>query len=222
MTPRILLADDHAILRSGVRALIASTGRFEVVGEASNGADAIRLVDELEPSVVIIDIAMPQVNGLEALRRITARHAQTRVIVLSVHGEREYVVEALRAGASGYLRKDAAFEDLVAAIDTVSAGRRYLGRNVSEAAIEGFLGPVDRPAPCPPEAASGLERLSPREREVLALLARSHTNDEIAKLLHISGHTVQAHRKHVMEKLGIHRAIDLARFAIRHGIATLE
>lgn len=221
MKLRVLLADDHAILRSGVRSLIEATDRFEVVGEASDGMEATRLAERLAPDIVIIDIAMPRVGGLEALGDIVRLPCRPRVIVLSAHGEHEYIVAALRAGALGYLLKDAAFEEIRAALDTVARGRRYLGGVASEAAISGFLSDAAR-SDRPGETPTGLAKLSAREREILCLIAQSHTNDEIAGILHISPHTVQTHRKRIMEKLGIHRAIDLARFALRHGLASVD
>ena len=221
MKPRVLIADDHVILRSAVRALIAATDRFEVVGEAGDGAEAIQLAEALAPDVLIVDIAMPQLDGLAALRTLTARGAHPRIIVLSAHGQREYVVAALRAGAAGYLLKEAAFAELLTALDTVLAGRRYLGQQVAEIALDGLLGTA-ADAPAPSEGDAQLERLSAREREGLALLAQGFTNDEIGHHLCISAHTVQTHRKHIMEKLAIHRAIDLTRFALRHGLATLK
>lgn len=173
------------------------------------------------PDLVIIDIAMPRASGLDALRELARLPIMPRVIVLSAHGEREYIIEALRAGALGYVLKDAAFDEIRAAIDAVGAGRRYLGSRVSEAALDGLL--TDAAPSAPPAAACAeLARLSPREREVLELIARGHTNDEIGGMLYISAHTVQAHRKRIMEKVGIHRAVDLARFALRHGLASLE
>lgn len=226
MTLRVLIADDHAILRSGVRSLIEATGRCEIVGEAGDGSEAVRLAIALAPDLVIIDISMPRVGGLDAIRELARLPSMPRVIVLSAHGEREYIIEALRAGALGYVLKDAAFDEIRAAIDAVGSGRRYLGSRVSEAALDGLLTgpPTDRGAGAhtPPATCPELALLTAREREVLELIARGHTNDEIGGMLYISAHTVQAHRKRIMEKLGIHRAVDLARFALRHGLAPLE
>ena len=223
MSLRILIADDHAILRNGVRSLVAECDRLEIVGEAADGMEALRLVDALHPDILILDIAMPRMSGLEALREIAKLPApRPKVFVLSAHGEREYVVEALRGGAAGFLVKDAAFDDLLRAIDAVASGRRYLGAGVSELALDGFLGDSSRGAQSTAGQTSDLDKLSPREREVLRLIAESRTNDEIASRLHISIHTVQTYRKRLMEKLGLNRAIDLARFALRHGLATLE
>lgn len=216
----VLLADDHTILRHGVRSLIHATEHIEVIGEAADGLEALRLAELLQPDVVVIDIAMPNMNGIDALRHIVALRSRPRVIVLSVHGEREYVCAALRAGASGYLMKDAAFSDLLAAIEAVAKGRRYLPAGLSDLALSGLLLRANEVVPQVPE--TGIERLSLREREVLGLLARSHTNDEIGGRLHISSHTVQAHRKRIMEKLGIHRAVELARFALRNGLAEFD
>lgn len=221
MKLRVLLADDHAILRRGVRSLVESVGDHVVVGEAGDGAEALRLAAALAPDIVIIDISMPRVGGLEAIRELARLPSKPRVIVLSAHGERAYIVEALRAGALGYVLKDAAFDEIRAALDAVGKGRRYFGSGVSEIAIDGLL---SEPSPTAPSTAAcpELAKLTPREREVLALIAQGHTNDEIGGMLYISAHTVQAHRKRMMDKLGLHRAVDLARFALRHGLAPLE
>lgn len=223
MKPKILLVDDHAILRSGLRSLIAQSGRCEIAGEAGEGEAALRLVDEVHPDIVVLDIAMPGMNGLEVLRRIGERAPpRPKVILLSAHAEREYVVAALRSGAAGYLLKDSAFEDLLVAIDMVANGRRYLGAGISELAVDAFLGPTGGHAPSAPGGRSDLDKLSPREREVLGLIAESRTNDEIARHIGISVHTVQTYRKRLMEKLGMSRAVDLARFALRHGLVSLD
>ncbi len=221
MKLRILIADDHAILRSGIRSLIEHTAHLEVVGEAADGCEAVQLTRSLIPDVLIVDIAMPRLTGLQALRELMAGGCSTRIIVLSAHSDREYVVDALRAGALGFLAKDAAFGELLEAIDTVSKGRRYLGRGVSELALDGLLDHSQK-SDVAAASSSEVDKLSPREREVLRLLAMSHTNDEIAAQLHISVHTVQTYRKRLMEKLGVNRAIDLARFALRHGLASLD
>lgn len=213
---RVLLADDHVILRTGVRALIESTDRFEVVGEASDGREAVRLCQSLAPELLVIDIAMPHLNGIEAIRQIRRDHPRLGVIVLSVHAEPEYIVEALRAGASGYLLKVSAFEDLLAAIDAVVAGRRHLGHGISDLALQDLVGRDGDGLGISP-----VDKLSPREREVLQLIGEGFTTDEIAGQLHISAHTVQTHRKHLLEKLGLHRTVDLARFALRYGLTSL-
>lgn len=212
---RVMLADDHAILRTGVRALVETTGRIEIVGEAADGREAVRLAEALSPDVLVIDIAMPNMNGIEAIRQLKRTRPKIGVIVLSVHGEPEYIVEALRAGALGYLLKVSAFEDLLKAIDAVAAGRRHLGSGVSDLALAEL---VSRGTDV---GTSPLDKLSPREREVLQLIAEGYTTDEIAGQLHISTHTVQTHRKHLLEKLELHRTVDLARFALRHGLTSL-
>jgi DNA-binding NarL/FixJ family response regulator len=213
---RVVLAEDHTLVRTGVRALLEGAS-LEVVGEAADGREATRLAAGLKPDLVVIDVAMPLMNGIEAAREIRAADPRVGIIVLSMHGDRAYVTEALRAGASGYVLKNAAFAELLKAVDEVLAGRLYLGPAVSKTALDDYVRRVrDEVAP------SEIERLSARERQVLQLIAESKTSAEIGEVLHISPHTVDTHRRKIMEKLELHNVVDLVKFAIRHGLTSLE
>lgn len=215
MSVRVVLAEDHTILRDGLCALLAATGRVEVVGVARDGQEAVAEVARHLPDVLLSDICMPKLNGIDAIRRVHAAHPKVAAIVLSVHGEREYVIEALRAGASGYLLKDSSLADVLHAIDTVVGGHRFLGGGLADIALDGFLERSNREP-------SEVDRLTPREREILGLIAEGRTTDAIGAHLHLSPHTVQTHRRNLMEKLGLRRTIDLTKFALRHGLATLD
>ena len=213
---RVVLAEDHTMVRSGVRALLEGA-RLEVVGEAADGREAIRLAASLRPDLIVLDVAMPLMNGIEAAREIRGADGKVGIIVLSMHGDRAYVTEALRAGASGYVLKSAAFSELLKAVDEVLAGRIYLAPSVSRTALDDYVRRVrDEVAP------SEIERLSARERQVLQLIAESKTSAEIGEVLHISPHTVDTHRRKLMEKLEVHNVVDLVKFAIRHGLTSLE
>lgn len=214
---RVLLAEDHAMVRGGVRAMLEAAGGVEIVGEASDGREAVRLAEELRPEVIVMDVAMPQLNGIEATRQIRAAAPAIAVIILSMYGDRPYITEALRAGASAYLLKDAAFAELLTAIREVVAGRRYLSPAVSGVVLDDYILRVRNES-----SPSELEKLSGREREVLQLIAESKTSPEIGKALHISAHTVDSHRRKIMEKLDLHNVVDLVKFAIRNGLASLE
>jgi DNA-binding NarL/FixJ family response regulator len=213
---RVVLAEDHTMVRSGVRALLEGA-HLEVVGEAADGREAIRLAASLRPDLVVLDVAMPLMNGIEAAREIRGADGRVGIIVLSMHGDRAYVTEALRAGASGYVLKSAAFSELLKAVDEVLGGRLYLAPSVSRTALDDYVRRVrDEVVP------SELERLSARERQVLQLIAESKTSAEIGEVLHISPHTVDTHRRKIMEKLEVHNVVDLVKFAIRHGLTSLE
>jgi NarL family two-component system response regulator LiaR len=212
---RVVLADDHRIVRAGLMALLASQGDFEVVGEASDGREALEAAERLRPDVLLLDLSMPGLNGVEALRRVRAVSPTTRVLVLSMHAAPEYVRPALAAGAAGYVVKGAGLEDLVDALRTVASGGRFLGpeaRRVVEAATLDL-----RPA-----GEDQLMRLTPREREVLQLVAEGHTNREIATLLGCAPKTVDAHRTRLMQKLDLHDAQAVTRFAMRRGLISPE
>jgi DNA-binding NarL/FixJ family response regulator len=204
------------MVRSGVRALLEGAS-LEVVGEAADGREAIRLAASHRPDLVVLDVAMPLMNGIEAAREIRSADPRVGIIVLSMHGDRAYVAEALRAGASGYVLKSAAFSELLKAVDEVLAGRLYLAPSVSRTALDDYVRRVrDEVVP------SEIERLSARERQVLQLIAESKTSAEIGEVLHISPHTVDTHRRKIMEKLELHNVVDLVKFAIRHGLTSLE
>jgi DNA-binding NarL/FixJ family response regulator len=213
----VLLAEDHAMVRGGVRSMLEAAGGIEVVGEASDGREAVRLAATLSPDVIVMDVAMPGLSGIEATRQIHAASPRLAIIILSMYGDRQYISESLRAGASAYVLKDAAFSELEAAIREVVAGRRYLSPAVSGVVLDDYIQRVRNDA-----VPTVLEKLSSREREVLQLIAESKTSGEIGKALHISAHTVDSHRRKIMEKLDLHNVVDLVKFALRHGLASLE
>ena len=210
---RVVVADDHAIVRAGLRALLGAQPDFTVVAEAADGRAAAAEVERHRPDVLLLDLTMPGWNGIDALARVRAACPGTRVVVLSMHAAPEYVRPALRAGAEGYVVKGAGLEDLVEAVRTVAAGGRFLGPEARRV-VEGDAGHDD--------AADDLDRLTPREREVLKLVAEGHTNREIGALLGVSPKTVDTHRTNVMQKLDLHDAPSLTRFALRRGLIASE
>ena len=208
---RVFVADDHTMIRQGLVSILQAHGEFEVVGEAAEGNQAVDLAIEARPDVVILDISMPRLNGLEATRRIRKALPRTRVLVLTMHDDEEYVLRAVRAGAAGYVVKDGAAAELVAAIRAVSAGQGYFGPQAAKALAAGYeRGEAADPDP--------YERLTPREREVFHLLVEGRTNAEVARLLFISPKTVDNHRTRLMERLGVHNSAELVRFAARRGL----
>lgn len=207
MRPRILLADDHLIVRQGLRALLERDG-LEVIGEAADGREAVRLAGELHPDVAILDFAMPLLNGLDAANEVRRLSPATRTILLTVHTEDHYVLEALQAGVSGYVVKTQAAADLVQAIHEVCRKSVYLSPVISRAIVDAYLG----------KAAPSAEVLTSRERQVLQLVAEGKTTKEIATLLGVSVKTAESHRTHIMRKLEIHDTAGLVRYAIRRGL----
>jgi two-component system response regulator NreC len=205
---RILLADDHAVVRQGFKMILGAQTDMEIVGEAGNGRDATQLAEELRPDVIVMDVAMPELNGIEATRRLAASVPHTRVIALSMHKDSVYVREMLRAGARGYLLKDAPAGDLISAVRAVASGESYLSPAVSNAVLDDYRRHVTNP----------IDLLTSREREVLQMLAEGKTNKEIAVILNLSVYTVDAHRGRIMEKLNLHSINELVRFAVRNGL----
>ena len=205
---RILLADDHAVVRQGFRMILSTHADLEIVGEAGNGREAVELAAALRPDVVVMDVTMPELNGIEATRRLTADNPHIRVVALSMHKDSVYVREILRAGARGYLLKDSVADDLVAAVRAVASGEGYLSPAVSNAVLDDYRKHVTNP----------IDLLSSREREVLQMLAEGKTNKEIAATLNLSVYTVDAHRGRIMEKLNVHSINELVRFAVRNGL----
>ena len=213
---RIILADDHRIVREGLKSLLVAEPDMQVVGEADDGRKALELVDESPADVVVMDVGMPNLNGIEATRRIAADHPRTRVIALSMHSDRRFVSEMLKAGASGYLLKDGAFEELVGAIRTVAAGRTYLSPRVADVVVDDYLKRM------PKGEASAYASLSAREREVLQLLAEGKATKEAAAILHVSVKTVETHRRQIMMKLDLYSVAELTKYAIREGLTSVE
>jgi len=207
MAIRVVLAEDHHIVRQGIRALLEKQG-FSVVGEAADGHEALRLVKDLKPDVVVLDVAMPALNGIDAAREVSRVAPETRTIILTMFNEDHRLVEALRAGVSGYLLKTRAAEDLVLAIREVCRGGVYLSRGLSQDVVEAYLN--QRPL--------AAVELSPRERQVLQLVAEGKTTKEVAVVLGVSVKTAESHRTRVMAKLDIHETAGLVRYAIRNGI----
>jgi DNA-binding NarL/FixJ family response regulator len=205
---RILLADDHAVVRQGFRMILAAQPDMEIVGEAGNGREALALAEELKPDVVVMDVAMPELNGIEATRRLGESVPHARVVALSMHKDSVYVREILRAGARGYLLKDSLAGDLVSAVRAVAQGKGYLSPAVSDAVLDDYRRHVTDP----------IDLLTSREREVLQMLAEGQTNKEIAAVLNLSVYTVEAHRGRIMEKLNVHSINELVRFALRNGL----
>jgi len=210
---RILLADDHNIIRDGMRLLLERQSDFSVVGEASDGREAVRLAEDQQADVVVMDIAMPNMNGIEATRRITERHPRTAVVILSMHYDESYVIRSLKAGARGYLLKDAVKADLIAAIRTVADGRSFFSPKISRILKEDYVEALGRK-----NADDSYELLTEREREILQLVAEGKTNKEIANTLNLSLYTVDTHRTHILQKLNLHSVPEVILYAVRKGI----
>ena len=216
MSIRVLLVDDHKIIREGLRALIENQSDMQVVAESPDGRTAVQLSQQLSPDVVIMDIAMPDLNGIEATRQITASSSSVKVIALSMRSDRRFVAEMLKAGASGYLLKDCAFEDLVRAIRAVIEDQTYLSPGVADVVVEDYIHRLSE------TDVSAFSILSAREREVLQLLAEGGTTKEIASHLHVSVKTVETHRRNIMKKLDIHSMAGLTKYAVREGLTSLQ
>lgn len=211
---RIVLADDHKMMRDGLRALLERQPGMQVVGEASTGYEAVELARTLVPDAVVMDLTMPELNGIEATRRLLAVASTVRVVALSVHTDRRYVTAMFEAGASAYLPKGVAFDELVQAVHAVSLGHRYLSPSVTGVIVDGYLrGDL-------PHAASSA--LSTREREVLQLIAEGNSSKEIASRLGLAVATVETHRRQITLKLGLHSVAELTKYAIREGLTSLE
>jgi len=210
---RVLLVDDHAIVREGVKMILAKEPDFEVVGEAQDGRQALELVERMKPNVVVMDISMPEMGGIEATQQVKERYAGVNVIALTMHEDESYVFKLLRAGASGYVLKRAAAQDLVQAVRAAAKGEAFLYPSVARKVVEDYLKRV--------EAGEERERydgLTEREKEILTHIAEGLSNQQIAQKLYISIKTVQTHRAHILEKLGLHDRTELVRYAIRKGL----
>jgi DNA-binding NarL/FixJ family response regulator len=215
---KVLLADDHTLVRAGLRTLIEGFEGFRVVAETSDGREAVRLTRQLQPDIALIDISMPGLNGLDATALISRETPDTRVVILSMHTAETYVLEALRAGAAGYVVKDAAVDEMERALRAVQKGERWLSPSVSRHLLDEYL----RLVRGQPIAGSGMEALTPRQREILQLIAEGHSTREIADRLAISIKTVETHRAQIMERLSIRDVAGLTRFALRAGLIDPE
>ncbi|HTZ38969.1 MAG TPA: response regulator transcription factor [Syntrophales bacterium] len=215
-TIRVLLADDHKIIRDGLKTLIEKETGMEVIAEADNGRRTVRLAQKHQPNVIIMDVTMPDMNGIEATRKIMEDTAGVRIIGLSMHSDRRYVLGMLEAGASGYLLKDCAFEELATAIRNVAGGNTYLSPKIADVVVKGYLDKTPGPSHALGSA------LTPREREVLQLLAEGMAAKEIASHLNVSVKTVETHRRNMMEKLSMRSIAELTKYAVREGLVSIE
>lgn len=215
MICRIVLADDHSMMREGLRSLLKDIPNTEVIGEAENGRDTVRLCRELNPDLVIMDVAMPELNGIEATRQIVHENPKTKVIALSMHSTKRFVLDMLQAGAVGYLLKNCAFKELADALSTVQSNRAYISPAVASVVVEKIVSPAGENSSMDPN-------LTPREREVLQLLAEGRKVTEVADMLHVSTKTVQTHRRNLMAKLNLYSLPELTKYAIQHGLTSLE
>ena len=210
---RILLADDHKLMRSGLRLLIEQQADLTVIGEAADGREAVALAKSLRPDVAVMDISMPNLNGIEAAHQITQSHAELAVIVLSMHPDESYVLRALKAGAKGYLLKDSAESDLITAVRAVARGKSFFSPAVSKVLLDDYIRKLKRSG-----AEDAYDLLTPREREVLQLVAEGKSNKEVANLLNLSVYTVETHRSNIMQKLNLKGVPELTLYAVRKGI----
>jgi DNA-binding NarL/FixJ family response regulator len=215
MSIRVLLADDHAVVRDGLRLVLEANDDISVIGVAADGREAVRQCLQLRPDVAVLDIAMPELNGIEATRQIRAEQPATHVVILSMHSTTEHIVGALRAGAQAYLLKESAGIEVVQAVRAVHTGQRYLSRKITETIVEDYLHQLD-------EVARPLDRLTDREREVLQLVAEGKTSADIAEVLSISIKTVETYRSRIMHKLDLRDLPALVKFAIQQGLIPLE
>lgn len=213
---RVILADDHQLMRAGLRSLLAKERDLEVVAEASDGRQAVELVTRHSPDLAILDIGMPGLNGIDAARQIRANSPRTKVLALSMHASAQFVGRMLEAGASGYLLKDSAYEELLEAIKTIFAGRVYLSRGITGVVVDDYV----RHLTVAPQVEAA--RLTAREREVAQMIAEGRSTKEIAAQLHVSVKTVETHRQHIMEKLNIGSVAELTKYAIREGLTGLD
>jgi len=213
---RVLVVDDHTIVRDGICALLALAGDIEVVGEAANGSEALQLIRELQPDVVLMDVAMPVMGGLEATRRIRKEYPRARVLVLTQYDDKEYVIPVIESGASGFVSKTAASSELAAGIRSVYQGDSYLSPSVARLLVEDYQHSAGERTKQDP-----YDQLTERERDILKLLAEGHTTQEIATMLVITPKTVEGHKTNLMAKLDIHNRIDLVKYALRKGVITI-
>ena len=212
-TIRIVLADDHTVVRKGLRLLLESVPHFQVVADASDGRRAIALAEEHRPDVIVIDVAMPVLNGIEAARQISSKMPQTAIVFLSMHSDEAYVIKALKAGAHAYLLKDSAENDLINAVKAVSEGKSFFSPAISKMLAEDYMRQMREHG-----VEDSFELLTTREREILQLLAEGKSNKEVATLLNLSLYTVETHRSNIFQKLNLHSTADLILYAVRKGV----
>jgi DNA-binding NarL/FixJ family response regulator len=210
---RILLADDHTVMRNGLRLLLERQPNLTVVGEASDGREAVRAAEAVSPDVVVMDIAMPNLNGIEAARQITSARPETAIVILSMHSDESYVIRALKAGARAYLLKDSAEGDLIAAIHAITEGKSFFSPAISRILVEDYMRQLEQR-----HVEDTYELLTAREREILQLLAEGKSNKEAAAMLNLSTYTVETHRTHILQKLNLHNVPELILYAVRKGI----
>jgi two-component system, NarL family, response regulator NreC len=210
---RILLADDHTVVRQGLRKILEARPQWEVVAEAADGREAVKQAEEVKPDVAIVDVAMPLLNGIEAVRQIARKVPGTRVLVLSMHNDEAYVTQMLRAGAAGYLLKDSADVDLLQAVEAVASGKSFFSPAIARVIADDYVRQLEDRG-----ASDRYELLSEREREIFQLIAEGKTNKEIAALLFLSPSTVDTHRSRIMEKLDVHSAAEIVLYAVRKGV----
>lgn len=216
MSVQIIIADDHKLMREGLGSLLSQQADIEVVGQANNGREAVQLAERIRPDVVVMDVSMPDLNGIDATRQIVSKAPGTKVIALSMHSDRQFIAEMFRAGAKGYLLKDSAFEELASAIMKVARNETYIAPKLSGFNIEDYSDESRQ------RELLVTPRLSEREREVLQLMAEGKGTKEIAADLHLSAKTVETHRQHLMDKLDLYSVAELTKFAIRKGLTTLD
>ena len=210
---RIVLADDHIVMRNGLRLLLERQSDFEVVGEAGDGRETVEICDTLKPDVVVLDIAMPNLNGIEAARQISAKYPQTAIVVLSMHSDEGYVLRALKAGARAYLLKDSAETDLINAIRVVTEGKAFFSPAISKTLVDDYVRRLQQRG-----VEDSYELLTTREREILQLLAEGKSNKEVAQVLNLSLYTVETHRGNILQKLNLHSVPELILYAVRKGV----
>jgi len=213
---KVLVADDHTILRQGIKSLLANEEEIEVIGEAKNGREALTIIEETLPDVILMDIAMPGLNGLEATRRIKKKFPRMKVLVLTMYTNEEYIFQILNAGANGYLVKETAFQDLISAIKAVYKNEAFMSPSISKKVINSYIKRAQN------DEQETCEILTTREREILQLIAEGNSSKKIAELLFISPKTVETHRTHIMDKLNIHNRTGLVKYAIRKGIVDVD
>ncbi len=216
MTIKIILADDHKVLREGLKSLLNQQKDIQVIGEADDGQAVVRLTRKLEPDIVVLDIGMPNMNGIQATQHIVAEVPDTKVLALSMHSDHQFVVKMLQAGASGYMLKDCAFEELVSAVREIADGKFYLSKDITGVVISDYINRMQA------IDAAGEAILTSRERETLQLIAEGNSTADTAALLNVSTKTVETHRKHIMDKLNIHSIAELTKYAVRVGLTSLE